>query len=368
MADSVASRLRGAGRLGRTIGIKVRFGDFRTISRSSNLATDTDSAREITGVARTLLGSIDPSPGIRLLGVVASQLVVAGDAASEQLTFDDLLGADTNAGPSSAGVTPGWQRAEAAVDEIRSRFGARAVGPASLAGRDGLRVARRGDQQWGLGTRRARPGTTIPTAEIARRPRCWRSDPVRDWRRPGDRPGDPARCVVPLSEDEQRILQEIEQQFYASDPDLAGEIGNHSLYAHCVRQMKWAGVLFGVGVVVLVVALATATNFLVAFAGFVVMLGAALWFERSLRKLGRAGMERLGESFRSTGGVRRVLRVPRPGRRPGRRGLTGSGQARPNASRSESRRRHRSNRLRSVSSGGAHLVAEGSRPGHVGHR
>lgn len=112
---------------------------------------------------------------------------------------------------------------------------------------------------------------------------------------------------MPLSEDEQRILQEIEQQFYASDPDLAGEIGNHSLYAHCVRQMKWAGVLFGVGVVVLVVALATATNFLVAFAGFVVMLGAALWFERSLRKLGRAGMERLGESFRSTGGVRGVL-------------------------------------------------------------
>lgn len=149
MADSVASRLRGAGRLGRTIGIKVRFGDFRTISRSSTLATATDSAREITRVARTLLGSIDPSPGIRLLGVVASQLVVAGDATSEQLTFDDLLGGNAAAAPSTPGVTPGWQRAEAAVDEIRSRFGARAVGPASLAGRDGLRVARRGDQQWG---------------------------------------------------------------------------------------------------------------------------------------------------------------------------------------------------------------------------
>lgn len=112
---------------------------------------------------------------------------------------------------------------------------------------------------------------------------------------------------MPLSEDEQRILQEIEQQFYASDPDLAGEIGNHSLYAHCIRQMKLAGAVFAVGVVVLVVALATATPFLVAFAAFVVMLGAALWFERSLRKLGRAGMERLGESFRTTGGVRGVL-------------------------------------------------------------
>ena len=109
---------------------------------------------------------------------------------------------------------------------------------------------------------------------------------------------------MPLSEEEQRILQEIEQQFYANDPDLAGEMGNHSIYTHCLRQMKWAGALFSIGVVVLVVALASATNFLVAFAGFVVMLGAALWFERSLRKLGRAGMEQLGASLRGGGGIR----------------------------------------------------------------
>ncbi|QXC62287.1 DUF3040 domain-containing protein [Aquihabitans sp. G128] len=111
---------------------------------------------------------------------------------------------------------------------------------------------------------------------------------------------------MPLSEDEQRILQEIEQQFYANDPHLAGEMGNHSIYAHCLRQMKWAGAAFAAGVVVLVVALATATNFLVAFGAFVVMLAAALWFERSLRKMGRAGMEQLGRSLR-TGGLRDYL-------------------------------------------------------------
>ena len=55
------------------------------------------------------------------------------------------------------------------------------------------------------------------------------------------------------------------------------------------------------GVVVLVVALASATSFLVSFGGFVVMLGAALWFERSLRKLGRAGMAQLSESFKAGG-------------------------------------------------------------------
>ena len=106
---------------------------------------------------------------------------------------------------------------------------------------------------------------------------------------------------MPLSEDEQRILTEIEQQFYASDPGLAVEIENHSVYAHCLRQMKWAGALFVAGVVILVVALASASSFIVSFAGFVIMLGAALWFERSLRKMGRAGMDQLGRSFRTNG-------------------------------------------------------------------
>lgn len=112
---------------------------------------------------------------------------------------------------------------------------------------------------------------------------------------------------MPLSEDEQRILQEIEQNFYANDPTLAGEIGSHSLYAHCLRRMKWATAVFLVGLIVLTVALASTISFVVAFAGFIVMLGAALWFERSLRKLGRAGMAQLSTTLRSKGGVRGVI-------------------------------------------------------------
>ena len=106
---------------------------------------------------------------------------------------------------------------------------------------------------------------------------------------------------MPLSEDEQRILQEIETQFHASDPEFAGELGRHSVYAHCLRQMRWAGLVFFVGVVVLVVALATATSFVVSFGGFVIMLAAALWFERSLRKMGRAGMQQLSQSLKAGG-------------------------------------------------------------------
>ncbi|MCB0987286.1 MAG: DUF3040 domain-containing protein [Microthrixaceae bacterium] len=106
---------------------------------------------------------------------------------------------------------------------------------------------------------------------------------------------------MPLSEEEQRILQEIEQQFYADDPRLAGDIGRHSLYLESVSRMKRAALVFVVGVVILVATLATASPFPLAFGGFLVMLVAALWFERSLRRLGRAGMDQLADSLRIPG-------------------------------------------------------------------
>lgn len=137
LADAVATRLRRGGRAGRTITLKVRFGDFRTITRSVTLASATDSARQIDRAGRGLLSDVDPTPGVRLLGVSVSGLD-DGDV-GEQLSLDDL-GSDPPAD---------WTAAEAAVDAIRARFGARAVGPASLTGAEGLRIARSGAQQWG---------------------------------------------------------------------------------------------------------------------------------------------------------------------------------------------------------------------------
>ena len=86
-------------------------------------------------------------------GVSVSQL---GDGAVRQLTFDDVpagVGDEpvVGSGRGSGGVAGAGQhaRVEAVVDEVRARFGARAVGPASLIGPDGLRVGRGGGQQWG---------------------------------------------------------------------------------------------------------------------------------------------------------------------------------------------------------------------------
>jgi hypothetical protein len=106
---------------------------------------------------------------------------------------------------------------------------------------------------------------------------------------------------VPLSEDEKRILEEIEERLTESDPDLAREVASTTVYTHAVRNMKWSGVLFLAGVAVMMVTLLTNTTFLFAFGGFLVMLAAALWFERNARRLGKAGVDQLTQSVRAGG-------------------------------------------------------------------
>jgi len=135
-ADSVAGRLRAAGVVGRTVQIKVRFGDFRTITRSSTLPVAVDDAPSLLRAARALLDEVDPTPGVRLLGLSVSGLAEAGN---RQLTLDD------------AAKGPGWERASRTVDEIRARFGSDAIGPAVLGGPDGLHLKGRHRQQWGPG-------------------------------------------------------------------------------------------------------------------------------------------------------------------------------------------------------------------------
>jgi hypothetical protein len=104
---------------------------------------------------------------------------------------------------------------------------------------------------------------------------------------------------VPLSEDEERILQEIAQRFYEDDPGFAREVSETTLYRHTVSRMKWSIVGLVAGAVFLVVTLST--SFWLSFAGFMLMLASALVFERNLRKLGRAGLDQLTRSVRANG-------------------------------------------------------------------
>lgn len=137
MADAVGHRLRKAGMEGRTVTIKVRFHDFKTITRSATLGTPTATAALISAVAKDLLAAIDPGLGVRLFGISLSNL---GSAQDEQLRLDAIGG---------SGADTGWDVASRAVDAIRERFGDSAVGPAVLADADGLHLKRQGDTQWG---------------------------------------------------------------------------------------------------------------------------------------------------------------------------------------------------------------------------
>lgn len=104
---------------------------------------------------------------------------------------------------------------------------------------------------------------------------------------------------MPLSEDEQRILQEIERQFHADDPDFARQVASTTLYRHAGRNLKWAALGFVVGVVFLIGTLGV--SYLLAFGGFLMMLASAFVFERNLRKMGRAGWQQWTDGMRSSG-------------------------------------------------------------------
>ena len=133
LADRTATRLRAKGLCGRTVTLKVRFSSFKTITRSRTLDEAVDTGAEIYDVARDLYLRLDPDrPRIRLLGVAVSGL--APGPPRRQLDFLTVT--------SGASAKPKWSEASKAMDQIRDRFGERAVGPAALldtpppAGRD----------------------------------------------------------------------------------------------------------------------------------------------------------------------------------------------------------------------------------------
>ena len=110
--------------------------------------------------------------------------------------------------------------------------------------------------------------------------------------------------LVPLSEDEERILSEIEERLSETDPDLVREVSETTVFTQPLRSMKWAVVGFAGGVLVMVVTLST--SFLLAFVGFLVMLGASLALERNARQVGRTGLRVVAGSGR-TAGIREAV-------------------------------------------------------------
>lgn len=150
MAEAVAARLREAGVGGRTVQLKVRFGDFTTITRAQSSPAVLTTGPELLAVGRAILATVDPSPGVRLLGLSAGNLA---EPVGTQLSLLD-------AGPSTSGASHAavdWTDATTTIDEIRRRFGADAIGPARMLtpdaahpdGRGRVGPKRQGEQAWG---------------------------------------------------------------------------------------------------------------------------------------------------------------------------------------------------------------------------
>jgi DNA polymerase IV len=127
LVDRVTRRMRAAGRVGRTVVLRLRFDDFSRATRSHTLPQATAHTQTILATARKLLMTATPMierQGLTLVGVAVGNL---DDDRAVQLA----LPFDRHSGGAL----------DAALDEIRERFGSAAVTRAVLLGRDqGLSV------------------------------------------------------------------------------------------------------------------------------------------------------------------------------------------------------------------------------------
>jgi DNA polymerase-4 len=132
MSDSVAEVLAREHLCGRTVTLKVRFGDFTTLTRSHTLELGLDAGPAIAALADALLDTVELVAGVRLLGVSMSTL--SARAVARQLSFGFPSGDGPGADAGSAQTS--WGEVSGALAAIRVRFGRQAVGPASgLGGR-----------------------------------------------------------------------------------------------------------------------------------------------------------------------------------------------------------------------------------------
>jgi len=89
---------------------------------------------------------------------------------------------------------------------------------------------------------------------------------------------------MPLSDHEQRILEEIERRLAEDDPKLDEQVGRTDLYTHLARRIRLACVGFVVGCLLLLLFVVSPW---IAALGFVVMVLSALLLYRYLGQLGR---------------------------------------------------------------------------------
>jgi len=121
LVDRVTRRMRTAGRVGRTVVLRLRFADFSRATRSHTLPHGTANTETILITARALLAIAVPMierRGITLVGVAVSNL-------DDGRAFQLALAIDRHSSDAL----------DSALDEVRQRFGSNAITRAVLLGR-----------------------------------------------------------------------------------------------------------------------------------------------------------------------------------------------------------------------------------------
>ena len=107
---------------------------------------------------------------------------------------------------------------------------------------------------------------------------------------------------MPLSEHEQRQLEQIEQALYADYPKLAQAVRAKDPRIHYKRRVVQAAIGFLLGVGLLLAGVVSKVIF-VGVGGFVVMLACAMWALTSWRHMGGGATGRAATGRAATGGA-----------------------------------------------------------------
>ncbi|BBZ42171.1 DNA polymerase IV [Mycobacterium conspicuum] len=121
LVDRITTRMRAAGRTGRTVLLRMRFDDFSRATRSRTLPWATSSTQPILAAARQLLASAAPlitQKGLTLVGFAVSGIDRDGTQQLMLAFVDDSTAIDQ------------------AVDQVRRRYGKSALTRGVLVGRD----------------------------------------------------------------------------------------------------------------------------------------------------------------------------------------------------------------------------------------
>lgn len=153
LCEAVAIRVRAGGLRARTMTLKIKFANFRSITRSITLDRARESAPGFVDALTPLLAAIEIGQGVRLLGVSASQLENAdGPSGPVQASlFDDSFEQSSERrGAVEANVLDEatWANASGVMDEIRRKFGGDAIRTVGAL-RDAEELGEVGENPWG---------------------------------------------------------------------------------------------------------------------------------------------------------------------------------------------------------------------------